>query len=110
MLMLMLLMIGCTESLRSSLKQYHAVRSNIPAARSDHLPLCRSPAESGNALMSVLVSVRGAVICLVGSSRCNGVDVFGLGTAVVDNDTTATARIGHAVARCAEVKDLENIS
>ena len=74
------------------------------------MPLCISDTESDNILISVLVSVRGAVICLVGSSRCNGVDVFGLGTAVVDDDATATARIGHAVARCAEVKDLQYIS
>jgi hypothetical protein len=110
MLMLMLLMIGCSGSLRSNLKQCDAVRSSVSAARSKHLPFCMIGADSGSAPVSVLVSVRGAVICLVGSSRCNGIDVFSLGTAVVDNDTTATARIGHAVARCAEVKDLENIS
>ena len=110
MLMLMLMMIGCSGSLRSNMKQCNAVGSNIAAARSGRLPFCMIGTESGKALVFVLGSVRGAVICLVGSSRCNGIDVFGLSTAVVNNDTTATAGFGHAVTRCAEVKDLQNIS
>jgi len=54
------------------------------------LPLCKGRAEDGSALMGVLVSVRGAVICLGATSRCNGIDIFGLLTACVDNHTTAT--------------------
>jgi hypothetical protein len=58
------------------------------------------------ALSIMLVSVGGAVIGLGGTSRCDGVDVFGLNTACVDNNTPATGGVWYAVARCAEVEDL----
>ena len=68
----------------------NAVRSKVPTARSEHLPFCTGRAEDGNARVNVLISVRGAVICLGATSRCNGIDVFGLLTACVDNHATAT--------------------
>lgn len=84
----------------------NAVRSKVPAARSERLPFCVGDAEDGIALLKLLISVRGAVICLGGTSCCNGVDILGLLTACVDNHTTATLRIGHTVTGCAKVEDL----
>jgi hypothetical protein len=68
----------------------NAVRSKVPAARSEQLPFCTGGAEDGNARVTVLTSVRGAVICLGRTSRCDSIDIFGLLTACVDNHATAT--------------------
>jgi hypothetical protein len=40
--------------------------------------------------VNVLISVRGAVVCLDATSRCNGIDIFDLLTACIDNHATTT--------------------
>jgi len=57
----------------------------------------------------VLASVRGAVIGLSGTSRCDGIDVFSLVAARVNDNTTSTVGIGHAVARCTKVENLQDL-
>jgi len=60
-------------------------------------------------LMLVLVSVLSAIIGLGGTSRCDSIDVFGLMTTCVDDNSTTTGCIGYAVTRRAEVEDLQNV-
>ena len=47
-------------------------------------------AERGRVRVAVLISVRGAIISLGGTSCCDGIDVFGLVATCVDDHTPAT--------------------
>jgi hypothetical protein len=64
---------------------------------------------NGSALIVVLDSVIGAVVSISGTSCCNGIDIFCFLTACVDDNTTATGCVGYAVARCAEVENLQDM-